>query len=173
MVADVFVRFVACARGLTPSFATGPFDALDAVATSRVRDAYELQLVARDGLDDAFDGLPAPGPDLAGIADLAERRARLQDAILDSYPASGRAGSPGELDPLPEHPTGIDRTAVFLARVVIPGRRGESAGACRRGRGRRRLARAGSCRRRCCWARWVGAVTWNSRVREKARQGEL
>ena len=34
------------------------------------------------------------------------RRARLQDAILDSYPASGRAGSPGELDPLPEHPHG-------------------------------------------------------------------
>ena len=120
VVADVFVHFIACARGLTPSFATGPFDALDAVATSRVRDAYELQLVARDGLDDAFSGLPAPGVDLAGIADVTERRARLQDAILDSYPASGRAGSPGELDPLPEHPNGIDRTSVFLARVVIP-----------------------------------------------------
>lgn len=120
VVADVFVRFIACARGLTPSFATGPFDALDAVATSRVRDAYELQLVARDGLDDAFDGLPAPGVDLSGIADLPERRARLQDAILDSYPASGRAGTSGELDPLPEHPAGIDRTSVFLARVLIP-----------------------------------------------------
>jgi hypothetical protein len=120
VVADVFLRFIACARGLTPSFATGPFEALDAVATSRVRDAYDLHLVVRPGLDDAFDGLPAPGVDLAGIADLAQRRARLQDAILDSYPASGRAGSPGELEPLPEHPAGIDRTAVFLARVVIP-----------------------------------------------------
>jgi hypothetical protein len=120
VVADVFVHFIACARGLTPSFATGPFDALDAVAISRVRDAYELQIVSRDGLDDAFDGLPAPGPDLAGIADLSERRARLQDAILDSYPASGRAGSPGELDPLPEHPAGVDRTSVFVARVVVP-----------------------------------------------------
>jgi hypothetical protein len=120
VVADVFVRFIACARGLTPSFASGPFEALDAVATSRVRDAYELQLVSRDGLDDAFDGLPAPGPDLAGIADLAERRARLQDAILASFPASGRSGSPAELAPLPEHPAGIDPTAVFLARVLIP-----------------------------------------------------
>jgi hypothetical protein len=120
VVADVFVRFIACARGLTPSFASGPFEALDAVATSRVRDAYELQLIARDGLDDGFNGLPSPGPDLAGIASLDERRARLQDAILDSYPASGRAGSPGELDPLPEHPAGIDRTALFIARVVIP-----------------------------------------------------
>jgi hypothetical protein len=120
VLADVFLRFVACARGLTPSFATGPFDALNAVATSRIRDAYELQLVAREGLDDGFDGLPSPGPDLAGIADPAVRRARMQDAILDSYPASGRAGSPGELDPLPEHPQGIDRTAVFIARIVIP-----------------------------------------------------
>ena len=120
VVADVFLRFIACARGLTPSFASGPFEALDAVATSRVRDAYELQLVPRDGLDDAFDGLPSPGPDLAAIADVAQRRARLQDAILDSYPASGRAATSGELDPLPEHPNDVDRTAVFLARVVIP-----------------------------------------------------
>jgi len=37
-----------------------------------------------------------------------------------SETASGRAGSPGELDPLPEHPLGVDRTSVFLARVVIP-----------------------------------------------------
>ena len=120
VVADVFVRFVACARGLTPSFATGPFDALNAVATSRVRDAYELHLAAREGLDDGFDGLPSPGPDLAAIADPAARRAQLQDSILDAYPASGRAGSPGDLDPLPEHPLGLDRTAVFLARVVVP-----------------------------------------------------
>jgi len=120
VVADVFVRFVACARGLTPSFATGPFEALDAVATSRVRDAYELQLAARDGLDDDFDGLPSPGPDLAAIADPAVRRARLQDAILDSYPARGRTAGTGELAPLPEHPNGADPTSVFLARVVIP-----------------------------------------------------
>ena len=120
VVADVFLRFIACARGLTPSFATGPFEALDAVATSRVRDAYELQLIAREGLDDGFNGLPSSGPDLAAIANPDERRARLQDAILDSYQASGRAGSPGDLDPLPEHPAGVDRTSVFLARVVIP-----------------------------------------------------
>src|SRR5262245_3370351 len=39
VVADVFLRFVACENGLTPSFAAGPFDALDAVSASRVRDA--------------------------------------------------------------------------------------------------------------------------------------
>ena len=53
LVADVFVRFVACEQGLAPSFATGPYDALDAVATSRLRDACELLLVPRPGLDDS------------------------------------------------------------------------------------------------------------------------
>lgn len=120
LVADVFLRFVACEQGLSPSFASGPYDALDAVATSRLRDAWELLLVARPGLDDAHDGLPAPGPDLAAIADPAARRARLQDALLDAYPPSGRAGSDGELEPLPEHPNGVDRSAVFLARVFVP-----------------------------------------------------
>ena len=120
VVADVYLRFIACEQGFTPSFATGPYDALDAVATSRLRDAYELLLVARPGLDDAFSGLPDLGPDLAAIADPDQRRARLQDAVLGAYPASGRAGSPDELDPLPEHPNGVDRSAVFLARVLIP-----------------------------------------------------
>ena len=120
VVADVFVRFVACEQGYTPSFATGPYDALDAVATSRLRDAYELLFVPRPGLDDAFSGLPSPGPELAAIGNLDERRERLHDAVLDAYPSSGRAGSPDELDPLPEHPNGVDRSAVFLARVLIP-----------------------------------------------------
>jgi hypothetical protein len=109
VIADVFVRFVACPTGLTPSFASGPFDALDAVATSRVRDAYELTAVARQGLDDDFDGLPEPGPDLAAIADVEERRARLHDAILAAYTVRRR---PGEPEPVPED--------VFLARVLVP-----------------------------------------------------
>ena len=120
LVADVFVRFVACEQGFTPSFASGPYDALDAVATSRLRDAFELLLVPRPGLGNTRDGLPAPGPDLAAVADPAERRARLQDAVLDAYPATGRSGSPDELEPLAEHPDGVDRSAVFLARVFVP-----------------------------------------------------
>ena len=106
LVADVFVRFLACERGYTPSFAAGPFDALDAVATARLRDACELRLVPRPDLDPGRDGLPSPGPGLAGVADPAERRARLQDAVLAAYPPSGRAGSTDELDPLAEHPPG-------------------------------------------------------------------
>jgi len=120
IVADVFLRFVACEQGLAPSFATGPFDALDAIATSRLRDAYELLLVARDALDDAFSGVPDSGPDLAAIADLAARRSALQDAVLNAWVASGRSSQEGQLAPLPEHPRDIDTTAIFLARVLIP-----------------------------------------------------
>ena len=120
VVADVFVRFVGCAQGYTPSFASGPYDALDAVVSSRLRDAYELLLVLRPGLDDAFDGLPDRGADLAAIADPAARQDRLHDAVLDAYPPSGRAGSPDELEALREHPDGVDRSAVFLARVLLP-----------------------------------------------------
>ena len=120
VVADVFLRFIACEQGLTPSFASGPFDALDAVATSRLQDAYELLLVAREGLDDGFSGLPDPGPDLAAIADIGARRAAAQDAVLDAWTASGRSGQAGQLAPLPEHPRDLDTTAIFLARVLIP-----------------------------------------------------
>src|SRR5882724_3882445 len=114
VVADVFVRFVACPRGLTPSFAAGPFDALNAVSTSRVRDAYELLLIPREGLDDDYDGLPvAPGPAVIGdhTADPAVRRAALQDAVLAAYAASGRSGNAGQLAPLPEQPGALDPTA--------------------------------------------------------------
>jgi hypothetical protein len=121
VVADVYVRFVACEKGLTPSFAAGPFDALDAVSASRVSDAYELALVARpNGLDAPLHGLPDPGPDLAAIADVGARRAALQDAILAAYPVRGRAGTADAIAPLPGHPSNLDPTAVFLARVLIP-----------------------------------------------------
>jgi hypothetical protein len=119
VVADVYLRFAACKVGLTPSFAAGPFDALNAVSTSRLRDAYELQLVPREGLDDDFNGLPQPpGAQLVGDTDAQAdaRRDAMQDAVLNGYPVS--AGS--DLPALPEHPPGMDRSAVFVARVFIP-----------------------------------------------------
>lgn len=123
VVADVFLRFVACPRGLTPSFAAGPFDALNAVSTSRVRDAYELLLIPRQGLDNDYDGLPAaPGASVIGdtTATAEARHAAMQNAVLAAYFASGRSGNAGQLAPLPEQPSGLDPTAVFIGRVLIP-----------------------------------------------------
>ena len=123
VVADVFIRFVACEVGLTPAFAAGPFDALNAVATSRLRDAWELLLVPRPALDNAYTGLPLPpGDPVIGnpAATAAARRNAIQDAVLASYGANGHAGGSGGLAPLPEQPADLDRSAVFLARVLIP-----------------------------------------------------
>lgn len=123
VVADVFLRFAACRRGVAPSFAHGPFDSLNAVSTSRLRDAYELLLVPRPGLDDEYSGLPLP-PGGEAISDpgatAVERRNALQDAILQGWEGSGHAGGSGGLAPLPEQPAGLDPSAVFLARVFIP-----------------------------------------------------
>ena len=135
VVADVFLRFVACPRGLTPAFASGPFDALNAVSVSRLRDAYELMLVPRQNLTDTGHGLPLrPGAFTLPVdqetaaealareaamddptADPAVRRAALQDAVLHGYSRSA-----DELPRGPEHPPQVDASAVFIARVLIP-----------------------------------------------------
>lgn len=123
VVADVFVRFIACTRGLTPSFAQGPFDALNAVSISRLRDAYELLMVPRAGLDTSYSGLPLPpAAAAAGDADAppADRRDALQDAVLHGWEGSGHAGGSGGLAHAPEQPPEIDPSAVFLARVLLP-----------------------------------------------------
>jgi hypothetical protein len=122
LLADVYIRFVACPVGLTPAFARGPFDALNAVATARLRDAWELQLVARTDLDAARPGLPLPAlASLPDGSDAATRQAALQDAVLDAYVPRERVtdGSPG-LSPGLEHQNGIDPSAVWLARVLLP-----------------------------------------------------
>ena len=114
VIADVFLRFLACEQGRTPVFASGPYDALDATGIARLRDAYELLLVARGGLDVDYDGLPDRGPDLAAIADPAARSAAVADAVLDAWPADGVP------KPAPEHPDNVDASAQFIARVLIP-----------------------------------------------------
>lgn len=123
VVADVYLRFGACPVGLSSSFATGPFDALNAVSTSRLRDAYELQLVPRAALDDSYSGLPLP-PAAAVLGNPAgsatDRRNALQDAVLSAYGGTGHVGGNGDFGRSAEQPTGVDPSAVFLARVLIP-----------------------------------------------------
>jgi hypothetical protein len=122
VVVDVFIRFYSCERGKTPAFATGPFDALDAVQPSRMREFYKLELVARE--HDDPDLLKSRLPDLSAIADENERRNRLHEGVLDSWregteEAHGQWKKNGGLGPLPEHEANQDPTSLFLARLKI------------------------------------------------------
>ncbi|WP_088889357.1 hypothetical protein [Leptolyngbya ohadii] len=119
VVADLFVRFVACERGKTPAFATGAFDATDAIVPSRIRDAFEVNLILRK--DIRPDATPpqlklpqSPFSDLAPVPGEtpADRLRRLQADIFRAWQASSQRGS--------EYTEGQDITAVFLARVTFP-----------------------------------------------------
>jgi hypothetical protein len=114
VVADVYLAFAACERGKTPAFATGPFDALDAVAPSRVRDGYELSLVpvAQTALP------PDPWKDLSAAG--VEARARLaQKTLLDTHPLPDWKERDRVRRP-DLYPPEVDPSAVLLARLFIP-----------------------------------------------------
>jgi hypothetical protein len=109
VVADVFLAARDCARGKTPAFATGPFDALDAVVPARLAEEAMLSLLPR-----AEAGEP-PLPRNAW-PDSADPARRLQ-AVLGSW---NQGTDEGGLPPLAEHVEGQDPGALFLARVLIP-----------------------------------------------------
>jgi hypothetical protein len=122
LVADVFIRFAECPIGLTPSFAAGPFDALNAVSTSRIRDAYELQLIARTTLSNVYSGLPTPviDPKITDLSTETSRRRALEDSVFGAYAASCHPDGIHGLTRASEQPDGLDPSAVFLARVFVP-----------------------------------------------------
>jgi hypothetical protein len=118
-VADLFIRFVECERGMTPAFRAGPFDALDAVGPSRLRDSYDLRLFLRN--EDLGDKLPKNvWPDLHGIVDPADRKTKLAGGILDGLEKGRTWDEDGKLIPVREHVAGQDATFLFLARITIP-----------------------------------------------------
>jgi hypothetical protein len=118
VVVDLFIRFHACERGKTPAFAAGPFDALDAVVASRLRDAYRLELVLRP--EDAPPQPRSRWPDGSAIADAPTRAATLRSAIYDAWREGTDSWNDDGPLPLPEHAPGQNPTAIFLARLVLP-----------------------------------------------------
>ncbi len=113
VVADIFLSARDCGRGMTPSFAQGPFDALDALVPARLAEEPTFELVLR-----AEDGA-IPAPKNSWPAPSASREAKLA-AVLGSWDI-GLSGDLDEgLDPLGEHVSGHDLSAVLLARVAIP-----------------------------------------------------
>ncbi|MDR7271945.1 hypothetical protein J2X20_004619 [Pelomonas saccharophila] len=136
VVADLFLRFTPQARGRTPSFAQGAFDATDALVPNRVRDAFRFELVLRPDAKDApaTDFLPRSRFQAVRALDPADRPDALRDALLDGWNdatndhARDLARPDGEaLPPLPEHGAAADGsasladpTSLFLARLLIP-----------------------------------------------------
>jgi hypothetical protein len=119
VLADVFLSFVACERGLTPAFASGGFEALNAHSPSRIRDSYRLELLPRRA--DAL--LPVnTWPDPFAAATPEERRADMLEAIFGAWREGSEFWSETRNgpEPLREHQEGEDTTAVFLARVTLP-----------------------------------------------------
>lgn len=116
VVVDVFLGALSCGRAKTPAFASGPFDALDAVVPARIAETASLELVPRaEGGPD-----PIPTPRNFWPAASATDEQQLQ-AVLDSWESGTAAtSSDGGLDPLAEHVVGHNTAAVLLARVTIP-----------------------------------------------------
>lgn len=115
VVADLFLSLIDCGRGKTPSFAQGPFDALDALVPARLAEVPQFELVLR------AEGPPSPIPTPKNHwpdADAADE-AKLA-AVLGSYAMGRGEGVDGGLAPMAEHVGGRDPAAVLLARIAIP-----------------------------------------------------
>jgi hypothetical protein len=125
-VVDVFLRFHPCERGYTPAIAAGPFDALDAVAASRVRDGAELSLLLREEKAVAGDqpqAPPLPGaqwPELPAGTPPEGRGAAIRDDILDAWREGDEFSTRVGGRRLREHAVTQDGTEIFLARLVVP-----------------------------------------------------
>jgi hypothetical protein len=117
VVADVFLAFAACERGKTPAFATGPYDALDAVAPSRVRDGYTLTLALRE-----HTLVPGnPWATVSGAGAVGRLRAAERQMMDAGWPdATAEWDDRNTMRPADEHPPEVDPSSVFLARLFIP-----------------------------------------------------
>ncbi len=115
VVADVFIAAHQCERGKTPSLASGPFDALDALVPARLAEQPELSLVLR------AEGGPDPIPTPANFWPAANASAENKlKAVLGSWDIGLAGGMEEGLEPLTEHVEGEDLSAVLLARIAIP-----------------------------------------------------
>lgn len=112
---DVFARFCNCPRRLTPAIATGPYDALDAVAPSRLRDGVEVFLAIRSRAD-----RPLPeAPVAPAWNDPLDRQRRLDNGWREGTDRWTTDSDPPRPDALPEHGADVDPTAVLLARLTL------------------------------------------------------
>jgi hypothetical protein len=123
VVADLYLLYVARARGATPSFAHGAFDATDALSPARVRDAFRFTLRLRpEAAADPAAPQFLPAARFAALREVApaERPAALREALLDGWTDALARPDGGALPPLREHGPDVDPASVFIARVRLP-----------------------------------------------------
>ena len=117
VVVDVFIKFISCEIGKTPSFSAGPFDSIDTVTTSRLRDSSEIDFIMRK---ESEPGVPLnKWPDFSEIAD-GQKATVMRKAIFDAWDEGSMSESIKALEPQSEHAAGQDSSSLFLARVIIP-----------------------------------------------------
>ena len=125
VIVDIFARFVVCERGKQPAFATGAFDALDAIAPSRLRDSSSLELVIRTEGGSGGGGtppVPESGlPDLAALPTDEAKRHALLDYKMQQAWKEGTAWRDADLklERQPWHVTGQDGSELLLARLLM------------------------------------------------------
>ena len=115
VIADIFLSAHSCSRGKTPAFATGPYDALDAVVPSRLAETNSLDLVLRK--ESPAGKIPKPQNQWPGAEKSEEKRLQ---AVLGSWDSGSIFAEQDGLSALAEHVGGHDSSAVFLARIFIP-----------------------------------------------------
>jgi hypothetical protein len=108
IIADIFLSAHICGRAKTPAFAAGPFDALDAVVPARLDDGFVLTPVLRQ--EESRTEEPLLPKNFWPAAPDA-----MLDAVLGAWP-----DRPETKAVLQEHVDGMDKAAIFLARITIP-----------------------------------------------------
>ncbi len=123
VVADLFIKFHTCERGMTPSFGVGNVDATDAFTAERLRDGMELQMILRSQPEAVKPRQKAlwetlPGGPLNVDAALTELcRAKTQNGWRET---DFWNSSSGKINVGNEYAASQDGTEVLLARIRLP-----------------------------------------------------
>jgi hypothetical protein len=123
VVADLFIRFNTCERGMTPCFGVGNVDATDAFAADRLRDGAALDLIIRTQPEEFKPRQKAPYEALSagplGFADAVKelRSVKIESGWRESdfWELSGNKINVGN-----EYSVGQNGTEVLLARIRFP-----------------------------------------------------
>jgi hypothetical protein len=140
LIADIFIRYRVIPQGKTQAFASGAFDALNAVSPSRLRDDFELGLVIREEAGLRRESLSLGTPQVIPVPDADEILlgipagdvSQVHDRILTLWRDEATAWVDGRPPRLSEHlqprvqlsaddqtQIGRDTTSLMLGRLAI------------------------------------------------------